>query len=138
MSVLRFFKKMGHVSRKVCKRPLLTKLQQKKRKRFADKFARWTVDQWRKVIFSDEKIFRVRPGSLIKCWRQKTSSRYAARYVNQTIQKPQGLMIWSAMNGRGEIIIRRCPPKVKAVDYQNILRTAKKFIKPRYVFIFHE
>jgi hypothetical protein len=48
------------------------------------------------------------------------------------LQKPQGLMVWAAINGRGQLILKRCPPKVKARDYQNILKSAKLFIKPRY------
>ena len=48
------------------------------------------------------------------------------------MQKPQGVMVWAAINGRGELIVRRCPPKVKARDYTNILNTALNFIKPRY------
>jgi hypothetical protein len=48
------------------------------------------------------------------------------------VQKPQGLMVWAAINGKGDLILKRCPPKVKAKDYQDILASAKRFISPRY------
>ena len=54
------------------------------------------------------------------------------RYVATAVQKPQGLMVWAAMNGRGELVLRRCPPKMKALDYQTILGSALSFIRRRY------
>lgn len=40
--------------------------------------------------------------------------------------------MWAAINGRGELILKRCPPKVKSADYQATLQSAIRFIKPRY------
>ena len=41
-------------------------------------------------------------------------------------------MIWAAMKSNGAICLRRCPPRVNAVEYRNILQGAKSFIKPGY------
>ena len=41
-------------------------------------------------------------------------------------------MVWAAINGRGDLILKRCPPKVKSADYQDILQKAIRFVKPRY------
>lgn len=43
-----------------------------------------------------------------------------------------GVMVWCAMNGAGNLVLKRCPPKVKAPEYQTILASAKSFIRPRF------
>jgi hypothetical protein len=90
------------------------------------------VRNWEKVIFSDEKIFRVRPGGCVRRWVPKTAKKFDGRYLGAAVQMPQGLMIWAAINGRGQLVLRRCPPKVKARDYQDVLDSALRFINPRY------
>lgn len=87
---------------------------------------------WQNVIFSDEKIFRCRPGGQIRFWRQKNESKYVAKYVVPQVQKAEGVMVWAAMNGAGKIELKRYPAKVKSGDYQAILASAKAFIRPRY------
>lgn len=53
------------------------------------------------------------------------------------VQKPAGLMVWAAMDGEGKIELQRCPPKVKAKDYQDILEKSFRFIKRRYLPLFY-
>lgn len=123
---------MGLVNKKVIFKPLLKRIHRKKRYDFAKKFKRWTVNCWRKVVFSDEKVFRVIPGGQVKRWIPKNAKKFDAKYLGPAVSKPQGLMVWAAINGRGQLIVRRCPPKVKAVDYQAILDSALHFIRKRY------
>lgn len=114
------------MSARAVKKPLLSKVHRSRRRAFAQKFKRF---DWNKVIFSDEKIFRVRPGGTIRCWRRKSESKYIAKYTVPTVQKAEGLMVWAAMNSKGRIVVRRCPPQVNAKAYQDILATALPFIK---------
>lgn len=104
-----------------------------KRKAFAEKFHHWTAGQWKRVVFSDEKMWRVRPGGKIRCWKPKNASKFEAKYSLPSVAKSQGVMIWAAINGKGKVIIRRCPPKVNSAAYQDILATAMKFIRSRFV-----
>ena len=139
---------MGLVSKKQVFKPMLTMVQKRARLLFARKYRGWSVGDWSRIIFSDKKIFRVRPGGHVRHWVPKSASKFDARYfyamfcyISQTtcrylglaVQKPQGLMVWAAINGRGELVLRRCPPKVKSLDYQATLGTALRFIKPRYL-----
>jgi hypothetical protein len=123
---------MGFISSKMVKKPILNPLKAKKRMSFSRKFLRWSVADWSRVIFSDEKVFSVRPGGTLRCWRPKTASKFVGRYVQNVVQKAESIMVWAAINGKGKVIVRRCPRKVKAVDYQGILSTALRFISPRY------
>ena len=66
------------------------------------------------VVFSDEKMFRFRPGMSVGVWRPKGADRYSAKYTIKTTQKGDGVMAWAAINSKGEVIVRRCPKKMKA------------------------
>lgn len=131
-TVTRILKDLGFSSRRAVKRPLLTARHRRLRKEFAAKFSRWGPQKWRDIIFTDEKIFRVRPGGLVRCWKQVSDKKFAAKYVIPQVQRPEGVMVWAGMNGLGQIKLMRCPPKVKSADYQTILGQVKSFISPRY------
>lgn len=107
---------------------MLSRRHQKSRVEFARKHLHASFSN---VIFSDEKIFRVRPGGVVRCWRKISHSKYDARYVMPTTQKPAGLMVWAAMKSNGRVIVKRCPHRMNAPAYQSVLQKAIRFIKPR-------
>ena len=112
-TVRRVLKSFGFVSRRAVKRPLLTMRHKAIRREFAAKFLRWTPEAWKNIIFSDEKIFRVRPGGLVRHWKATTVGKYSPQYVLPQVQRAEGLMVWAAMNGRGDIVLRRFRPRSK-------------------------
>ena len=83
------------------------------------------------MVFSDEKMFRFRPGYSVGVWRPKGADRYSAKYTVKTTQRGEGLMVWAAINLKGEYIVRRCPKKMKADDYQELLADCLPFLKGR-------
>jgi hypothetical protein len=82
-----------------------------------------------KVVFSDEKMFRFRPGLQVGVWRRRGESRLQAKYTVKTTQRSEGVMVWAAMNSSGQCIVKLCPKKVKSEQYQEILGDALGFIK---------
>ena len=112
------------------KKTLISVVNRHKRIAFCRKFCNFNFN---KVIFSDEKMFRVRPGGNLRCWKMITSDKYEGRYTMPTVKKAEGLMVWAAMKSDGSICLRRCPKKVNAQAYQTILLSAKQFIRPRFV-----
>ncbi len=42
--------------------------------------------------------------------------KIAAQYVIPTVQKPEGVMVWAAMDVTGKIVLRRYPPKVNSIE----------------------
>lgn len=133
MMLWRLLKDQGFQCRRAIFKPILNKVKIQRRRDFANQYTKWTVQKWNKIIFSDEKIFRCRPGAKVKYWVRKGANRYLPKYVVKTEQKPQGVMIWAAINSRGQICLKRCPLSVKAQDYCDILTSAMTFIKPRSV-----
>ena len=114
------------------KRPLLAKRHRTLRRGFAKKYVRWSASNWKNIVFSDEKIFRVRPGGQIRCWKQISDKKFIAKYVIPQVQKAEGVIVWAAMNGHGQIVLKRCPPKVNSLAYQAILGQVTGFIRPRH------
>ena len=71
-------------SYKPARKPRLTPVMEAKRLAFAKKHRDWTIQQWSKVLFSDESIFQqfvVRKRLLAK--------RYDDKYTVSTMQHPQ-------------------------------------------------
>ena len=120
---------------RAARKPFLSAINRLKRLIFARKYRAFSFD---KVIWSDEKIFRVIPGGKIRCWKKINESKYTARYCMPAVQKPLGVMVWAAMKRSGAICLRRCPPKVNSVEYQNILERSLRFVKPRLLPFFHK
>lgn len=143
-SVTRILKGAGFRSMLPVHKPLLSAVNKKKRLKFAKSLLNYT--KWHKVIFSDEKIFTVRPGihpsmypvylyvagGHVRAWIPKTKDKYSAKYTIGTVSHPQKIMVWAAMDAGGRICLRRCPDKVNASEYQKILQSAMSFIRRRY------
>ena len=60
-----------------------------------------------------------------------SGKRFDAKYSIPTTGMSLGVMVWCAINGKGELCLKRCPPRVDAVAYQGILQSAMGFIRPK-------
>lgn len=130
-TVQRVLRGLGMENKYLKFKPLLTKGQRNRRRQFALKFKHYRLDQWKKVIFSDEKLFRVKLMKRIKAWVPTNRNVFAARYLIPSVARSAGVMVWGAINGSGALILRRCPPKMDSTGYQSVLQSAKAFINPR-------
>ena len=119
---------------RAARKPLLTPRHIDNRYKFAVDHKDWSVDKWKQVVFSDEKTWRFRPNEKSGVWRRR-GDRYKAKYTVPTTQRSQGVMIWAAMRGDGKILVKLCPPKVKAKEYQAILKDSLDFIQTRCLSI---
>jgi len=52
-------KELGYTRGVARRRPLLKQLDMKRRLKFARAYKHWTVDDWRRVIFTDEMSIKV-------------------------------------------------------------------------------
>ena len=89
------------------RKPLLNKRQKKNRLDFAKKYKDWGLDQWRKVLWTDESTFYVgeRPGK--KVYSRRDSDPLDPRRVASTFKHPPYLMVWAgfAFGGKSELVV---------------------------------
>jgi hypothetical protein len=91
---------LGSVEKKP--KPKLTKKNIQERKEFAKRYGEWTLDDWRRVLWSDEtKICRFNEGGRQWAWKRDTDP-LLARHVKQTVKfGGGGLIIWGCMTWQG-------------------------------------
>ena len=132
--MVRIFSDYGFRSLRSKQKPLLTRLHKRRRLEFAKKYSN---ADWKKVIFFHMKknIVRVCPSARVRCWVAPNDSRFKAKYLTSSVQRPEGVMVWAAMKSDGAICLRKCPPKMNSASYQSVLGSAIGFIKPRCVLI---
>lgn len=87
------------------KKQLLTVPMMKKRLAWARKYAKWTEENWRKVLFSDETHFLVQ-GCRSKFVRKSVDEKLTAAHLIQVVKHPVKQMFWGCFSymGPGKLI----------------------------------
>jgi ribosomal protein S14 len=99
------------------RQPLLTDAHRARRLAFARTFAK---QDWRSVVFTDEKIFPLFTKSNSKndvVWAKSTAEVPPA----QRVAKSVGVMVWGGISWRGKLELIRLEGKVDAARYKSIL-----------------
>lgn len=121
-TIARALKKQNLVSKTKVKKPLLLKRHRKARLNFARAHKDWTVEDWRRVIFSDEsKINRFWSDGRKWCWKLK-SSNIQDREVAGTVKfGGGGVMVWGCITAHGVGHLTRILEGLDQALYQEIL-----------------
>ena len=84
------------------KKPKLSKKHRRERMIWADKYKNWTIDDWHRVIWSDEtKINRLGSDGIKWAWKKPNSS-LQDHHIIPTIKYGGGsLMLWGCMTSKG-------------------------------------
>ena len=86
-------------ARRMAKKPLLNRRMMDQRLDFAQQYQHWTVDDWKKVMFSDESHFELRFGRQSSfCRRSKGSDRYDPLFTKKTVKHPPKVMVWGSFS----------------------------------------
>lgn len=89
-------------SRKMADKPLLNDRMKEDRLRFARAYGHWGVEEWRKVMFSDESHFELRFGQQgWRCRRSKGSDRFDPKFTRKKVKHPVKVMVWGSFSWRG-------------------------------------
>ncbi|KAI1005874.1 hypothetical protein K3495_g2346 [Podosphaera aphanis] len=110
------------------KKPLLSKSHRRARLKWAFDHKDWTIDDWKRVIWSDEtKINRITSGGIRYAWGKDHNSLSPAT-VGETIKFERGsLMIWGCMSWFG---VRRMSHVVGRMNSEQLLSTLKTCLLP--------
>lgn len=111
-----------HAGKKV-KKPKLFPRHIKARKEFAEKYSSWTVEDWKKVIFSDEtKINRICSDGIQWCWKSNDPHQLLPHEILESIKHGGGnIKIWGCMTHEGPGFMCRIDGNLDADLYCQIL-----------------
>ncbi len=109
------------VFRKRATKPLLNQRQHQKRLTWAVEKKNWTVAQWSKVLFSDERTFCISFGNQgPRVWRKSGDAQNPC-CLKSSVKFQQSVMIWAAMSSAGVGPLCFLKSTVNAAIYQDIL-----------------
>jgi transposase len=94
----------GFKSYWAAKKPFLSRKQIRDRLQWARDHVNWTIDQWKKVLFSDESPFVLRFNRSRRVWR-RPNERYLFKNTVGTLKHDVKIMVWGcfAYNGVGNL-----------------------------------
>ncbi|GBM48349.1 Transposable element Tcb2 transposase [Araneus ventricosus] len=103
-------KESGLKCRTPARKPFLTQYHRQRRYAFAQSRLHWSTDEWHRVVFSDEKIFRSSSRGALRVYRPvRGSDRYDERYLvhssnpGDTSTPRFTICVWMAFGGLGKI-----------------------------------
>ncbi len=104
------------------KKPLLSTGHKKKRLAFALKYQHWTVEDWKRVIWSDEtKVNRIGSDGQEYVWKKKGQG-LISREVKGTVKFGGGsLMVWGCIGWNGVGVLSEVEGRMDAEQYVAIL-----------------
>ena len=82
-------------------KPLITVNRKKNRYNWAKSKLAWTMEDWSKVIFSDESKFDVCVGDLRRRVIRSKSEAFNKDCLKRTVKFPKGIMVWGACQLKG-------------------------------------
>jgi transposase len=121
-TVQRRLKEQGLLCRVRRSKPYISPTNKEKRRLWAMQHIRWTVEDWRRVIFSDESKFMLfKSDGRQYCWI-KPGQALDPRFTKKTIKHGAGsLMVWGCVTGQGMGRIHRIEGIMCGPDYVEIL-----------------
>ena len=106
------------------RKPRLTSAMKAKRLAFAHKYKKWTVEDWRKVMWSDESHFE--QFGTKRCYvRRKSGCRFQENCILPTVKHCESVMVWGCFSwmGRGSLEFLDKNERMNSERYINILQS---------------
>src|SRR6185312_10701726 len=122
-SVRRSLRRSG-LHAKVCpKKPLLRKNHRQARLAFARRYKDWTVEDWKKVVWSDESKFNVfGSDGRVYCWK-KPGAALKSHHIKPMVKYGGGaIFVWGCITAQGVGFMCRIDNGLDANLYHSILR----------------
>ena len=117
-SIGRLLQKANVKSYVPIEKPLLTKEQRSKRFLWAKAHRNWTKQHWRKVIFSDESVFRTNNHRRTnRMWRRK-HEKYNRECINSKVKHPLSIQVWGAISYYGKSQLQMVNGNLNSIKYQ--------------------
>ena len=119
------------------KKPYVSQVNRRKRLQFARRYRHWTVDQWKKIIWSDESPFVLRFQRRSYVWRRR-NEQLSPRCLQGTLKHQKKIMVWGCFSWYGvgafcringiltkekyrQILIRHMRPSARRLHGENYI-----------------
>jgi len=104
------------------KKPLLTKQHRQSRLAFAKKYKDWTIEDWRRVVWSDESKFQLFGSDGRQWYWKKTNESLSTRHIRPTVKHGGGnIMVWGCFTSGGIGYLCRIDGGLDGELYRKIL-----------------
>lgn len=138
-TVRRVLRENGLKGCKARKKPLVSEQQRKARVEWARQHANWTVDDWKKVLFSDESTFTIQNHRGNAWVRRRPGEEYKANCILPTIKHPVGVMVWGCFAASGAGRLHIVNGTMNAIKYcgvleNSMLKSAEDLFEGPWVF----
>ena len=121
-TVSRRLREVGLFGRIGVKKPFISKKNKKDRLEFAKKHQTWTVEECKKVVFSDETKINLFGNDGRRYVRRPKGTRNVSRYQIPTVKHGgSNIMLWGAFSWKGVGPIFNIKGNMNAAMYRNIL-----------------
>ena len=112
---------LGLIRRCIKKSEFICRRNRIKRIKFAKTYMKWTADDWKKVIFSDESQFVIEEPKRAKIWR-KSGEKYCHHDHNaSSSQKNIRVMVWGCTTGSGIGSLTQVNGAINSGKYVSVL-----------------
>ena len=120
-TIRRRLRSYGLFARRRWKKPLLSKQNKKARLQWAQAHKDWTVEDWAKVLWTDESPFTLFPGREGYI-RRRNGEGGKEKHLNPTVKHGGGsIMVWGCFHSSGVGVLKRVEGRIDAEVYKQIL-----------------
>lgn len=102
------------------KKQLLTNIMKKKRVLWAKNYKNWNVEDWSKVLFTDESHFVVQ-GQQCSFVRKGINSPLKEAHINQSVKHPVKVMFWGCFSAKGTGRLHICEGMMNSRQYMTVI-----------------
>lgn len=111
--------KEGGLRRRIARRrPCLNMTQRKKKAIWVKKRKNWPLAQWYRIVFSDEKIFRVSSNRRGIYVTRTSAQKFHPNYVSPTLKNGCQIHVWAAIGYRGASLLKVVNGNLNLLAYQ--------------------
>jgi transposase len=122
-SVRRILRSAGLLSRTAAMKPMLSKVNVRKRKQWCRDYSVFQPADWSKVVFSDETKLEIFP-TRRRLVRRRKGTRLQNNLVCKTMKYGGfSIMFWGAIKGDGSRTLIKCPIRLNSSAYQTVLES---------------
>ena len=90
---------------------------------FSCQYRHWTLEKWRKVLWSEESMFNLSDGSMNYVYRKSGSNPLDPRYTRSMVKHPDSVMVWGSFSyyGLGHLVFLPTNQRMNQHNYLDLL-----------------